>query len=283
MIPGIPDSGLLRPELKIALSAASEAGEILLGFLDRVRTERKADGEMVSEADRAADAVIRSRLSATFPNDALLTEETPDDGSRFQCDRVWIVDPLDGTREYLSGVDEWALHIALSQGGDPILGIVHRPSRGETWVGIPGEGAWVRRERNGPFQDLNFQRAKDDFRVILSHRDLGEVGKAWLACMPPHQEVRCGGSGLKAVLVAEGHCHLYGALTPKMKEWDTCAPHAVVVGARGTCTDLAGRQLKYNRSNLYADQGFLVVAPGLAEELASNLKCAALVVPWLRA
>ena len=275
------DNLSLGEEMRVALAASISAGAILMGFLDRVKSEQKADGEMVSEADRAADSHLRSALSTAFPRDGLLSEETPDDGDRFHRERVWIIDPLDGTREYLTGIDEWAIHVGLVEKGEPILGIVHRPSRGETWVGIPGVGAWVRRELKGSFTPLVARPRNGLIRVILSHRDLGQVGNAWLARLPVHEQVRCGGSGLKAVLVAEGAAHVYGALTPKMKEWDTCAPHAVVVGAGGLCTDLALRPLRYNRKNLFADQGFLVVSPGEVAELRDALASAATQVPWL--
>lgn len=275
-------AGALAGELEAALRAAEAAGASLLGFLDRVSTERKADGEMVSEADRAADEILRAHLSNAFPGDALLTEETPDDRERLDSSRVWVVDPLDGTREYLTGIDEWAIHVGLAIDGSPALGVVHRPSAGETWTGIPGAGAFVRRGPGRGFEPIVPKPFREPVRVVLSRRDLGETGRRWLACLPPFEELRCGGSGLKAMFVAEGDCHVYGALTPKMKEWDTCAPHAIVEAAGGFCADLLGRPLRYNRRNVLVDQGFLVVAPGAVERLAPAIQAAAAVVPWLR-
>ena len=278
---GIPDSIALRQELECALHAAQEAGNLLMDYLHRVTKESKDDGEWVSEADRAADDCLRGIISKGFPDDALLTEETPDDRSRLEADRVWIIDPLDGTREYLTGIDEWALHIALAVDGQPELGVIHRPSREETWVGIPGCGAFKRTGAGNKFEPCICDDDGQDVRVVLSRRDLGEVGKRWLSHLPVQEEVRCGGSGLKAMLVAEGNCQVYGALTPKMKEWDTCAPHAIVVAAGAHCLDLAGRPLRYNRSDIHADQGFLVVSKGSYARLEERLKAAARDVPWL--
>ena len=253
---GIP----LGEETRLALQAAADAGEALLGYWrgDDIR-EEKADGEPVSIADRAADGIIRGALQEAYPADGILSEEHPDDGARLERRRVWIIDPLDGTRDYLDGTPEFAVHIALAVDGAPALGVVHAPALERTWLGLPGHGAWARNE-GAPWAGISVTGLADPIRVAVTRRPLGRRTAVFRSHLPPHVLVRSGGCGLKAARVAQGSCDLYAAVTRRMKEWDLCAAHAVAEAAGAVCTDLGGAPLVYNAPDVVARGGFLVAS-----------------------
>lgn len=263
----VPALGPLTPEATIAVRASEEAGTLLRRhFAEGPDPEEKSGGELVSVADREADTLLRARLAEAFPADALLTEETPDDGTRRDQDRVWIVDPLDGTRDFLGGTPDFAVHVGLARGGSPVVGVVHCPPSGRTWLGVPGHGAWAR-DGGGAWSPIRVVPPDAPLRVAVTRRPLGPRTRELRELLPEHVLVRSGSAGLKAALVADGSCDVYPAVTRRMKEWDLCAPHAVVQAAGGVCTDLAGNPLTYNAADVRASRGFLVTTPTLLTRL----------------
>jgi 3'(2'), 5'-bisphosphate nucleotidase len=273
----------LEEEIRVALQAALAASGILQAhFRDLPPSEAKVDGELVSAADRDADRLIRATLGRSFPDDALLTEETPDDGHRLETRRVWIVDPLDGTRDFLEGSSEFAVHIALVEDGRPLLGLVHRPSSGRTWLGVPGGGAWVGDGSVDAWTTIRVAEPLTPWRIALTRRMLGPAVEALLRRLPSHVLVRSGSSGLKGAMVGDGRCELYAGMTSRMKEWDLCAPHAVVEAAGGRAVDLRGEPLSYNRPDVRARRGFLATTPALLHRLMPILDALPDDIPWLR-
>ncbi|MAG32755.1 MAG: hypothetical protein CL908_17885 [Deltaproteobacteria bacterium] len=263
----LPDVGPLASEAATAVAASEEAGVLLRRhFADLPPPEEKVGGEPVSIADRESDDLIRARLLGVFPADALLTEEAPDDGARANKDRVWIVDPLDGTRDFLAGVPEFAVHVGLAREGAPVLGVVHCPPTARTWLGVPGRGAWAR-DGGGEWSPIRVHEPADPLRIAVTRRGLGSRTRQLRTLLPAHVLVRSGSAGLKAALVADGGCDVYPAVTRVMKEWDLCAPHAVVAAAGGVCTDLGGGSITYNAPDVRASRGFLVTTPALLERL----------------
>src|SRR5690348_14001706 len=136
---------MLELELKTATELARDAGAMLRNCQGKVPVLRKDRGEVVTPADRESDARIRAGLLQAFPSDAVFSEETPDDGARVGRERVWIVDPLDGTSNYVAGGDEYVVSVGLSQGGVAVLGVVYNPVRDELFAGAVGGGV----TRNG--------------------------------------------------------------------------------------------------------------------------------------
>ena len=127
---------MLEHELKVAVEAALKAGEEVSRLRrEGVRYGRKGGWELVSEADIRAAEILHSALTSAFPSDGWLSEEHHDTAERLGRERVWIVDPIDGTREYLQGIDEYAISIGLSIAGSPALGVVHNPATGELFAG----------------------------------------------------------------------------------------------------------------------------------------------------
>ena len=142
-----PQASTLQDEMAFALRLALEAGTIVNTFyVGASEVEYKAPDEPVTEADRSANQHIVSRIKAAYPDDGILSEEAKDNLTRLQKDRVWIVDPLDGTKEFIARNGEFSIMIGLAVQGRPVMGVVHQPSSGLVYSGIVGQGAWLQEE-----------------------------------------------------------------------------------------------------------------------------------------
>ena len=198
-----------RALLESAIAAAQSAGRCIHSARDARQVDRKADASPVTQADRDADEVLRSVLLAAS-DAAWLSEETADSPERLSARRVWIVDPLDGTKEFITGVPEYAVAVALVEDGEPVLGVVHNPVTGETFWAERGGGAVL----NG--QPIHVAEG----RVVLASRSETKRGE-----FTPFEdwEVRPVGSiQYKLALVAAGQGAVTWSRGPK-HEWDVCA------------------------------------------------------------
>ena len=232
---------------------AERAGEVILGFYDgAVATRAKADASPVTAADEAAEAVILPALAPLLPGVPAVSEEAvaagriPDvHGPANPSGRFWLVDPLDGTKEFISRNGEFTVNIALIEHGRPILGVVHIPALATTYGGIVRDLA--RKRHKGVGRPIAARTAPADGSIVLSSRSHGDTDAmdAFLASERVGGH-RIAGSALKFCLVAEGIADLYPRLGRTM-EWDTAAGHAVIVAAGGRVTQLDGRDLTYGK------------------------------------
>jgi 3'(2'), 5'-bisphosphate nucleotidase len=233
---------------RVAAIARAAGGEILEVYAQgETAATLKADDSPLTAADLRSQRLIVSALAALTPGVPVLSEEAdrPPWAERSRWTRHWLVDPLDGTREFLSRNGEFTVNIALIEAHAPVLGIVHVPVSDTTYRGIPGEGAW--REAGGePAQALHAaMRAADPVRVVGSRSHRGDSLARFLERLGPH-ELKAVGSSLKFCMIAEGAADVYPRLGPT-SEWDTAAGHAVAVAAGATVVELDGRPLSYNR------------------------------------
>jgi 3'(2'), 5'-bisphosphate nucleotidase len=237
--------GLLAERVTaIARAAAREILEVY-GAGEAARTY-KADDSPLTAADLRAHRLITSALAELTPGVPVLSEEAPRPpyAERARWRRYWLVDPLDGTREFLSRNGEFTVNIALIEAHAPALGIVHVPVSDTTYGGIPGEGAW-RRAGTTEAQPLRVATpAANPVRVVGSRSHRGDSLGGFLARLGPHELLPVG-SSLKFCLIAEGAADVYPRLGPT-SEWDTAAAHAVLVAAGGAVLELDGRPLRYN-------------------------------------
>ncbi len=237
-----------RAELQIAERAARAAGLLLLAHYRRgaIAVETKADQSPVTQADRDANAAILEILGTAFPADAILSEETVDDGTRLANRRVWIVDPLDGTKDFISRSDEFAVHVGLAVDGIAVVAAVHIPVAGVTYAASTGHGAW--RVVEGARTRIHVT-ATDDLRAL-------RVGTSKAYPSPPlvafldaqridHRVAM--GASTKLMAVAAGELDAVINLSSGEQEWDTCAPEVIVREAGGTYTDAAGNPFHYNQ------------------------------------
>ena len=247
--PPIDDALLTKVE-----AIAERAGQVILRFYEAgVQARAKADASPVTAADEAAEAEIIPALQALMPAVPVVSEEAVSAGhcpeirgDRNPSNCFWLVDPLDGTKEFLSRNGEFTVNIALIDHDRPLLGVVHIPTLAATYGGIVGVTARVRRG-DGQMRKIAARSPPPDGAIVLSSRSHGD-DSALDAFLSGKQIAgqRIAGSALKFCLVAEGVADLYPRFGRTM-EWDTAAGHAVVAAAGGSVTTLDGAPLRYGK------------------------------------
>ncbi|HEY0768144.1 MAG TPA: 3'(2'),5'-bisphosphate nucleotidase CysQ [Steroidobacteraceae bacterium] len=250
---------LLARVADIARRAGREILEIYASGEFAART--KADASPLTAADLSAHRLILDSLRELTPDIPVLSEEAVDTpfAQRSRWRRYWLVDPLDGTKEFLSRNGQFTVNIALIDGHAPALGVVHVPVTDTSYRGLPGFGAW-RQKSTAPSQEIHVQaRASSPLRVVGSRSHRGDSLDAFLARVGPHELVPVG-SSLKFCMVAEGAADVYPRLGPT-SEWDTAAAHAVVTGAGGRVSRLDGAALEYNTREELLNPFFVAYGP----------------------
>jgi 3'(2'), 5'-bisphosphate nucleotidase len=261
-------------ELAIAEEIALEAGRLVRGYHGtNLVIDSKAGNEPVTEADRAASALIVDRLHAAFPDDVILSEEIPDDGSRLGRPRVWMVDPIDGTSDFIAGDTGFVVMIGLVEGGRPRVGAVAHPLTGRVYGGIVGEGAW-RQDPDGSRMELHTSTLErgPGIRLVASKTHRTPRVDAVKQALGITDELNVGSVGLKIGLVSEAARDLYVYTGGRTKIWDTCGPEAILHGAGGKMTDLDGHPLVYDRAELYNRRGIVASNGALHPFVIETLK-----------
>jgi 3'(2'), 5'-bisphosphate nucleotidase len=230
---------------------AVRAALLVRGLAGKTDVHRKRDGSPVTEADLAAEAAIRQDLARVAPALPFVSEEQ----AEHEAPRLGsgggsyaLVDPLDGTREFVAGSDEYAINIAIMTDGRPILGIVVAPALGLLWRGIVGQGAeriaFATDGGLSPPQPIHCRKPPpQDWVVVVSRSHLDARTQAYLADLPGARTMACG-SAIKFGHVAEGSADLYPRLGP-VRDWDAAAGHALVEAAGGRVATPEGRPLRY--------------------------------------
>jgi myo-inositol-1(or 4)-monophosphatase len=247
-------------ELEVALAAAREAGEILRRHYEG-GTQRweKSEGNPVTAADLESERAIRARLAAAFPEDALLSEETVSDPGRVRNRRAWIVDPMDGTKEFTQRIPEFGASIALAEAGEPVVGVIHNPAAGVMVWASRGGGTW----RDGVRVRVS-PVAKLEEAVVIASRT--EISKRQFA---PYEgwfrELRPVGSiAWKLACIASGEGDLNVSVAPK-NEWDVCAGDVLVREAGGVYVAFDGSRRAYNQAKTLIEAGMAAGNPGLVD------------------
>ncbi len=246
---------------------ARSAGEAIIEVYRRleqpgaVAIDRKADASPLTEADLAAHRIIVEGLQSLTPEWPVLSEEAADVplAERRAWSRFWLVDPLDGTKEFLSRNGEFTVNIALIDHYRPVLGVVHVPVTGVDYFGLADVGAW---KATTPTESARIQvapRSRIPIRVVGSRSHAGARLAAALQALGPHELVSMG-SSLKFCVLAEGDADIYPRIGPT-SEWDTAAAHAIVQGAGGDVLRLDGSPLEYNRSSGWLNPDFIAIGP----------------------
>ena len=242
----------MNSDLSIAKTAAIEAGGIILNYY-------KADYEIkdkgyhnpVTTADNAADTRLKEILTETRPEYGWLSEETVDSHKRLKKERVWIVDPLDGTKEFIEGVPHFVVSVSLVENGIPIVGVLYNPVTAETFTAAKGEGAFL----NGK---LILCTAKENVSemVILNSRSETRRG-LWKSYGNTFGELKAIGSvAYKLGLTAAGQADIFASLRPK-NEWDICAGNCIINEAGGKLIDLNGNRVVFNREKTLIEPGLI--------------------------
>jgi len=252
-----------RALLSCVADIARQAGREILEVYaaGEVGALMKADQSPLTAADLRAHRSICEALAQLTPAVPVLSEEAADTpfATRAAWSRYWLVDPLDGTREFLSRNGQFTVNIALIEAHAPVLGVVHVPVSDVSYQGLPGSGAW-RVAAGEPARTIRVSRASGSpLRVVGSRSHRGDSLDGFLARLGAH-ELKPMGSSLKFCLVAEGAADVYPRLGPT-SEWDTAAAHAVLAAAGGTVVDLSGAPLRYNTKAQLLNPFFVAYGP----------------------
>jgi 3'(2'), 5'-bisphosphate nucleotidase len=260
----------IKDALKTVKKAAFEAGQIILKIYNEdFKIEYKEDDTPLTKADRQANEHIVGILRKEFPDIAILAEESLDDRIRLEKEFCWIVDPLDGTKEFIKKNGEFTVNIALVHLGRPVLGVVYVPVRDEMYCGAKNLGAYYIKNYSQDKKSLESQALEGekisvskntDSLIMLhsrSHRypiidDLVEKNKSRI------KEMITVGSSLKGCLIAKGEADIYYRFGPTM-EWDTAAIQCIVEEAGGILRQMDDSEMIYNRKDSKNRKGFYIL------------------------
>lgn len=259
----------MMPELETALRAADLAAEEAMRIYKSgtINVSTKSDNSPVTEADISCNRIITDELAKT--NHAVLSEESADDQLRLDAEFVWVVDPLDGTTDFVERTGEFTIMIALVQAGRPILGIIAQPVARTIFVAQDGagsykgaDGAWIRM-RTAPDVELA------ECSAVRSRNHFSETDQRVMARLGI-TKITALGSSIKACSVASGDSDIYITTTDRMKEWDTCASWCIVAEAGGRMTDAFGEELTYNSKSVTHKHGIIASSGGRIHKLATT-------------
>jgi len=258
-------------DLHIARQAAEQAAQLILDYYQKLEAVAWAPPEVTTEADRQAQDCILEHLSRHFPEDAFYAEEKTSLLSQLprQANRLWIIDPIDGTRGFVLKNGEFAVLIGLVEQGEPALGVVLEPVEHRwTWA-LRGQGCWTQRN-GGPVQRCHVSQVArlDAARLVRSRGDRTAPVKPLL---PVAEEVFSYSAGRKLAMLARGEVDIYASLYPGFHVWDVCAGHILVAEAGGQFTDALGEPVPYREPHRLV-RGILAANPCLHEQALSHLK-----------
>lgn len=253
---------MLNKELEICLNIIKETNKLVLDIYNSsdLAVEIKEDNSPVTKADKLADKIIVQTLTEHFPLDGFLSEESVDDKSRLNKSRVWIIDPIDGTKEYVAHTGEFTINIGLVLDHIPIFGIISIPVTGEIYYAIKNEGAFYLKDIDSKPQRIFANKKLNGLTALTSRFHNNEYEKDFLL---RHHDVisssKAVGSTIKGCLIASGKAEISYRHSSNTKEWDTCAMQIIVEEAGGHLLKFDKTPIRYNRDDVYNKDGYLII------------------------
>lgn len=252
---------MYEKELKVAIDAVLSVRDVILEVYNShdMGVEIKDDNSPVTKADKAADKIIREILSKAFPTYALLTEESLDDKKRLENDYVWIVDPVDGTKDFVAKNGEFTVNIGLSYKHKAVLGVILAPVTGEIFYASQGKGAFYLEDKDSEPIKIHCNDKTEDLTTLVSRFHSNETEQAMIkkhSDKIKHQ--RTIGATLKGCVIAKGEAEMSYRFSSNTKEWDTCAMQAIVEEAGGFILKFDGTPIVYNRDDVYNHDGYVI-------------------------
>ena len=244
------------PELDLAIAASIEGGDVIREIYDgEFKVFTKSDRSPITEADLKSNDIIRKTLSKT--RHRILSEEDADDKRRLGERTIWIVDPLDGTADFVDRTGEFTVMIALVQNKKPILGVINWPMQKTVFAAQHGMGAF--KCINGDWQQIAVNDISDPARcrVVCSRHHSTDMERALVRNVGIGQSASIG-SSLKVGKISSGEAEAYVAINNKIKEWDTAASYCIIHEAGGRMTDMMGNDITYNNQAVNHRNGILV-------------------------
>jgi len=258
------------PEAKLAIQAAIKAGKQVMSVYDKdFSSTLKSDNEPLTEADiKSNDIILKTISSFDHP---ILSEESVDDKKRLDFKKIWIVDPLDGTTDFVKKTGEFTIMIALVENNKPILGIIYWPTKKQLFLAQKGQGAFQLNDGNWKKISVSNISELNNCRAVGSRHHISEKERNLLELLKI-SKFTSKGSSLKVTDISSGTAELYFTTTNKMKQWDTCASYCIIKEAGGKMTDMHGNDLKYNTVLLNHENGLLVTNGLIHNKIIKNFK-----------
>ncbi len=250
-------------EYNLELNAMIEAGikareKILEIYNTGFDVEIKEDNSPVTLADKTADKMISSYLKERFPKYAMLTEESIDDKKRLENEYCFIVDPVDGTKDFVAKNGEFATNIALCRNHEIVVGVVIIPVTGEIYYAVKNHGAFYKKDINSPSEKIHVSNKEDDLTLYISRFHATDREMEQIKIFPQISKVEQHGSSLKACYIAHGKGEIHYRLSAGTKEWDTAAIQIIVEEAGGLFIKPDGTRYTYNREDVYNREGYII-------------------------
>ena len=268
----------LDHEIKVAVDLARDAGAILLAhyhspFLVEQKVNALQELEEVTAADREANDLIVRTLLTEFPDDGILAEESKDTERRLEKERVWLIDPMDGTKNFIQRDGDFAVQIGLAINGEVVAGVVYQPEREILYRAARGAGSWIETADHDN-ERMIVSNVIDPREMILasSRSHPSPRMERVRALFGFKSELRRGSVGVKIGLITEQQADIYLHLSPSTKQWDTCAPQIILEEAGGKLTDLFGQPLRYNGVRIDNRNGIVATNGAAHQMVIENLK-----------
>ena len=258
------------PELDIAIKAAREAGNAILEiYQGDFKTSKKNDDSPITDADLKSNEIIKEVLSQT--EHTILSEEDKDDQSRLSKDVIWIIDPLDGTSDFIDKTGEFTVMIALIKNKKPVLGVIGWPTEKIFFVAQKGSGAF--RYSNDEWKKISVTTLAElsKCRAIGSRHHLSDKEKLFIKKLGI-EDFTSIGSSLKVGKISSGEAEVYITTTNKMKEWDSAASYCIISEAGGKMTDMLGNDITYNNKQVFHQNGILVTNGLIHDKIVEEFK-----------
>ncbi|MFA5421722.1 MAG: 3'(2'),5'-bisphosphate nucleotidase CysQ [Bacilli bacterium] len=245
-------------ELNVAIRAVLSARDKIMEIYKKpFEVEIKEDNSPVTLADKTADEIIRRVISQAFPNHAFLTEESSDDKSRLTNDYVWIVDPVDGTKDFVDKNGEFTTNVALAYQHEIVVGVVLVPATGELYYATKGAGSFYQKKNR--IKKIRVNNKTRGLTVLTSRFHVNELE---LAMIGKHNDLikrrKTYGSAIKPCRIARGLAEVSYRLSAGTKEWDTAASQIIVEEAGGVFVKPSGERILYNRDDVYNREGYVI-------------------------
>ncbi|MGE3727402.1 MAG: 3'(2'),5'-bisphosphate nucleotidase CysQ [Candidatus Sericytochromatia bacterium] len=253
-------------ELDITREVAQKAGEIILSFYDTdYVVQMKTGQEPVTIADKTSSRFIVEALQKSFPRDLVVSEESEVPGGVQSHDRIWIIDPVDGTKEFIKHNGEFSVMIGLVEEGVPVVGVVYQPVTGYLYWASRGQGAFSLRDQLLKPLQVSQRQSFHELCIAASRSHLTQELCDLYERLGITEIIRSGSVGLKLAMIAHQTCDLYLNLSGMTSCWDTCAPEIILKEAGGRVSNLSGTPLDYSFQQIKNHNG-VVASNGIVHD-----------------
>ncbi|MDR0831807.1 MAG: 3'(2'),5'-bisphosphate nucleotidase CysQ [Bacillales bacterium] len=245
--------------LELALKAVKEASTAIMDIYlnKKIETTIKEDNSPVTQADLLADKIIAQNLSLS--NYPILSEETVDNPTRLEHDYIWIVDPIDGTKDFIARTDEFTVNVALCYKQRIILGVIAVPAKSLIYYAEKGKGSYKVNLKTNTTERIFTNKSSDNLTILFSNFHVSETELNLPKIFPIIKNIKRCGSAYKSCLIAEGEGHVYIKLSEGTKEWDV-APSSIIVSEAGGFFGLPnGDELLFNKKDVYNHLGVMAL------------------------